>query len=123
MAKLHVTDPAVLSSSSISGDAVVNRMGDSLGKIEDLMIDLPANRVAYAVLSFGGFLGIGNKLFAVPFEVLELDKENKRFILDIPKERLEAAPGFDKDNWPDFADRTWGGSIYTHYERSPYWTS
>lgn len=123
MAKLHVTDPAVLSSSSISGDAVVNRLGDSLGKIEDLMIDLPANRVAYAVLSFGGFLGIGNKLFAVPFEVLELDKENKRFILDIPKERLEAAPGFDKDDWPDFADRTWGGSIYTHYERSPYWTS
>ena len=123
MAKLNVTDPAVLSSSSISGDAVVNRMGDSLGKIEDLMIDLPANRVAYAVLSFGGFLGIGNKLFAVPFEVLELDTENKRFILDIPKERLEAAPGFDKDDWPDFADRTWGGSIYTHYDRSPYWNS
>ncbi|MDZ7636706.1 MAG: PRC-barrel domain-containing protein [Bryobacterales bacterium] len=114
--------PSVLSSSSINGDAVVNRAGESLGKIEDLMVDLNSQRVAYAVLSFGGFLGIGNKLFAVPFESLEVDSVNERFILDVPKERLENAPGFDKDNWPDFADRTWGGSIYSHYDRSPYWT-
>lgn len=121
MGQILKSDPSVLSSSSISGDAVVNRAGDSLGKIEDLMIDLGMGRVAYAVLSFGGFLGMGNKLFAIPFEALELDAVNKRFILDVPKERLEAAPGFDKDNWPDFANRSWGSSVYTHYGRTPYW--
>lgn len=121
MGQIRKTTPSMLSSSSISGDAVVNRMGDSLGKIEDLMIDLSEGQVAYAVLSFGGFLGMGNKLFAIPFDALELDAENRRFILDIPKDRLEAAPGFDKDNWPDFADRRWGSSVYEHYGRTPYW--
>jgi sporulation protein YlmC with PRC-barrel domain len=121
MGQIMRTTPSILSSSSISGDAVVNRMGDSLGKIEDLMIDLSEGQVAYAVLSFGGFLGMGNKLFAIPFDALELDAVNRRFILDIPKERLEAAPGFDKDNWPDFADRRWGTSVYEHYGRTPYW--
>ncbi len=121
MGDIRKPTPGVLSSSSISGDAVVNRMGDSLGKIEDLMIDLSEGHVAYAVLSFGGFLGVGNKLFAIPFESLELDAQNKRFILDVPRDRLEAAPGFDKDNWPDFADRRWGGTVYEHYGRTPYW--
>lgn len=115
-------NPSVLSASTISGDAVVNRGGESLGKVEDLMIDVEGGRVSYAVLSFGGFLGMGNKLFAVPFESLELDSYNKRFILDVPKDRLENAPGFDKDNWPNFADRKWGGTIYSHYGRSPYWS-
>jgi len=118
----NIANPSVLSASTISGDAVVNREGESLGKVEDVMIDLNGNRVAYAVLSFGGFLGMGNKLFAVPFESLELDGPNKRFILDVPKDSLENAPGFDKDNWPNFADKTWAGTIYSHYGRSHYWS-
>ena len=83
---------------------MVNRAGENLGEIEELMIDLENGRVAYAVVSFGGFVGIGNKLFAVPFEALELDAENHCFVLDVPREKLEKAPGFDKDKWPDFAD-------------------
>lgn len=117
---MSTANPSVLSSSTITGDAVVNREGESLGKVEDLMIDLSQNRVAYAVLSFGGFLGMGNKLFAVPFESLEVDGINERLILDVPKEKLENAPGFDKDNWPNFADETWVGSIRNHYGRAPY---
>ena len=113
--------PRVLSASTICGDTVVNGDGDNLGQIEELMIDLESGRVAYAVLSFGGFLGIGDKLFAIPFEALELDAENHRFVLDQPRERLEKAPGFDKSDWPDFADARFGKQVYGYYDITTYW--
>lgn len=112
----------LLSASTIIGDPVKNVSGDDLGKIEDLMIDLDHNRVAYAVLSFGGFLGLGDKLFAVPMESLALDPPNHQFILDVNRETLENAPGFDKDDWPNVADRDWGTSIHDHYGQEPYWS-
>jgi sporulation protein YlmC with PRC-barrel domain len=111
----------VLSADSLSGDAVVNSAGEKLGKIEDFMLDVGSGRIRYAVLSFGGMLGIGNKLFAVPPEALTVDTDNKRLILDVDRERLENAPGFDKDNWPNFADPTLGREIYGYYGRKPYW--
>jgi sporulation protein YlmC with PRC-barrel domain len=94
----------VLSSSSICSDHVKNAAGEDLGKIEDLMIDLHSGRIAYAVLSFGGFLKMGNKLFAIPWEALKVDAVNKEFILQVDKSRLENATGFDKDNWRNMAD-------------------
>lgn len=111
----------VLSASSLTGDRVRNSAGDNLGKIEDIMIDIPSGRVAYAVLSFGGFLGMGNKLFAVPWNAFTIDEENKEFILDVDKKTLENAPGFDKDNWPDMADPSFGRQIFGHYGYTPYW--
>jgi sporulation protein YlmC with PRC-barrel domain len=116
------TGPRMLSATTIIGDAVTNAAGEDLGKIEDLMIDLDYSRVGYAVVSFGGFLGIGDKLFAVPLEALTLDAPNHRFLLDVKRERLENAPGFDKDNWPNTFDRSWGASIYEHYGHEPYWS-
>lgn len=110
-----------LSASTLNGDQVVNAQGEDLGHIEDLMIDLNSGRISYAVLSFGGFLGMGDKLFAVPWESLQVDTENKRMIFNVTKERLENAPGFDKNNWPDFADRQWGESVYNYYGVEPYW--
>ncbi|MGB3222892.1 MAG: PRC-barrel domain-containing protein [Desulforhopalus sp.] len=110
-----------LSASSINGDKVKNPQGESLGKIEDLMINLESGRVTYAVLSFGGFLGLGEKYFAIPMEALTLDPEDKVFILNVPKEKLDAKNGFDKDNWPNMADREWATGIYSHYEYKPYW--
>lgn len=115
-------EPHVLSASTIIGDSVRNVAGEDLGEIEELMIDLDHNRIAYAVLSFGGFLGIGDKLFAVPMESLALDEPNHQFILDVDRETLENAPGFDKDDWPNTADRDWGASIYNHYGQEPYWS-
>ena len=109
------TSPIVLSADSIKGDKVVNRTGDDLGKIEELMVDTQTGEVSYAVLSFGGFMGMGDKLFAVPWQSLQLDAQNKRFILDVTKEKLESAPGFDKDNWPDFADPNFSSSVRSHY--------
>jgi sporulation protein YlmC with PRC-barrel domain len=76
---------AVLSASTLSGDSVVNPQGEDLGKIEDIMIDLNNGQIAYAVLSFGGFMGMGDKLFALPWKSLSVDEENKRVVLDITK--------------------------------------
>jgi sporulation protein YlmC with PRC-barrel domain len=126
MAQIRQTDPEknfrrVMSASSLSGDKVVNAAGEDLGTVKELMIDVPTTRVAYAVLSFGGFLGMGNKLFAVPFEALTLDEDKKHFVLNVDKETLKTAQGFDKDDWPDMADPAWGGDIYRHYGIRPYW--
>jgi len=104
-----------LSATTLIGDPVVNRNGESLGKIEDLMFEPERSRVSYAVLSFGGFLGMGNKLFAVPLQAMRLSREEKRFVLDVDKERLKNAPGFDKDQWPDFADPAYNTKLYSYY--------
>ena len=111
----------VLSADDLAGDIVVNRAGEKLGKIEDFMLDVESGRIRYAVLSFGGVLGIGNKLFAVPPEALAFDAANERLILDVDRQRLENAPGFDRDNWPNFADLTLAKEIYGYYGRKPYW--
>jgi sporulation protein YlmC with PRC-barrel domain len=111
----------VMSASTLTGDKVVNAAGEDLGKIDEIMIDTPTGRVAYAVLSFGGFLGMGDKLFAIPWDRLSLDEENKRFVLNVDRAKLEQAPGFDKDNWPDMADAAWGSRIYSYYGSHPYW--
>ena len=94
----------LLSSSTITGDHVKNAKGEDLGKIEDLMIDTDNGNIQYAVLSYGGILGMGDKLFAVPFDRLKVDSAKKCMILDANKQCLKDAPGFDKDKWPDFAD-------------------
>lgn len=107
-----------LSSSSITGTKVTNTQGDDLGKIEDLMIDTDTGNVTYAVVSYGGFLGMGDKLFAVPLQAMQVDTDKEEFHLNESKERLENAPGFDKDNWPNFADTQWRQEVDTYYSIS-----
>lgn len=114
-------EPQSLSASTITGDDVRNLDGDNLGHIEELVIDLDSGRVNYAVLSSGGFLGVGDKLFAIPWDLLTVDTDNKEIVLDLSKETLENAPGFDKDSWPDIHDRSWVGDVYRYYGREPYW--
>ncbi len=123
--KIKQTEPGrrfrrVLSASTLEGDRVLNSAGEDLGKVDDLAIDLATGRVAYLVLSYGGVLGIGNKLFAVPWGAVRIDEDEKAFVLDVDKRRLEIAPGFDKDNWPDMADPTWSAGIYEFYKTTPY---
>jgi sporulation protein YlmC with PRC-barrel domain len=115
------TEPRVLSASTLKGDKVVNLQGEDLGKVEELMIDLNRGRVAYAVLSFGGFLGMGDKLFAIPWEALAVDTTEKRFVLNLDKELLKRASGFDKSNWPNMTDPAWGAELYGYYGYKPYW--
>jgi len=113
--------PEIMDAKTLSGDAVVNSAGDGLGKIEAIMLDVAAGRIAYAVLSFGGFLGMGTKLFALPWGALTLDAGEKRFIFDASKEKLENAEGFDKDHWPSMADPAWAARIHNYYNVPPYW--
>jgi sporulation protein YlmC with PRC-barrel domain len=111
----------VLAASTIAGDRVRNGAGEDLGTIEEVMLDVPTGRIAYAVISFGGFLGIGDKLFAVPWKALRINTTEHEFILDVPKQTLEAAPGFDKNNWPDMADPEFSGPLHEFYGQAPYW--
>ncbi len=113
----------MLSAGTLMGDKVRNNQGEDLGSIKELMIDLDNGRIAYAVLSFGGLFGMGDKLFAVPWSALTLDESSHEFLLKADRSTLEAAPGFDKDNWPDFADPSWGQQVYSYYGAKPYWDS
>lgn len=105
----------LMSAGTIKEDSVKNLEDKDIGSIEELMINPETGKVEYAVLSFGGFLGIGDKYFAIPWEAMDIDRENKVLRLDVTKEHLENAPGFDKDNWPDFSDDTFLHSINKSY--------
>jgi|ERR1035437_1477476 sporulation protein YlmC with PRC-barrel domain len=124
--KIKKTDPdktyrRILAASTLAGDSVRNSAGEDLGKVNELMVDIPSGRIAYAVLSFGGILGMGNKLFAVPWSALRVDEDEKCFILSVDKSTLESAPGFDKDKWPDMTNIAWGSEVFRHYGATPYW--
>jgi len=106
---------------SILGAKVINTAQEDLGKIEDLVIDARNSRMAYAILSFGGVLGLGDNHFAIPWEALTFDLSQKVAVLDIDKDRMKNAPGFDKDDWPDLANQTWGAEVYEYYGYRPYW--
>jgi len=112
--------PRLMGADTLNGNDVYNAQDEDLGDIKEIMLDVASGKIAYAVLSFGGVLGLGEKLFAVPWKALKLDTENKRFILDVSKERLESAPGFDKDDWPDMADTTWSDSIHNFYDTESF---
>jgi sporulation protein YlmC with PRC-barrel domain len=107
--------PTLLSAATITGDDVVNMQDESLGTIQDIMLDIQTGKIRYAVLSSGGFLGMGDRLFAIPWNALKQDKENKRFMLDVDMERLKKAPGFDKDHWPNMADEKWNSTVESYY--------
>lgn len=112
--------PRLMGADTLIGEDVYNHKDEDLGDIKDIMLDMNTGQVAYAVLSFGGFLGIADKLFAVPWNALTLDTENKRFILSVEKDSLESAPGFDKDDWPDMADPNWQNTINSYYGTKSY---
>jgi sporulation protein YlmC with PRC-barrel domain len=91
----------VLTATSIIGDKVENAKGEDIGKIKDIMIDIHYGKIEYVVIEFGGFLGFGEKLFAIPFSALKLNTRNEDFVLDVDKKFLDSAPGFDKYLWPE----------------------
>lgn len=90
-----------LTASSVLKDTVCNLEGDKLGEIKDIMLDINEGKIEYVVLQSGGFLGIGEKLFAIPYRLLTIDTENHAFVLSQGDDILKNAPGFDKDHWPE----------------------
>lgn len=118
----HGPGPRLMTANTLEGDEVVNRQGDTLGKISEIMLDVPSGRVAYAVMSSGGFLGIGDKLFALPWNSLQLDPVRECFVLDADKSRFDDAPGFDKDHWPSNAEFDGlGEKIHSYWGSPAYW--
>jgi hypothetical protein len=111
-----------LGATTLVHDRVKNLAGDTIGRIEELMIDVTTGRVAYAVLSFGGFLGIGGKLFALPWSVLTVDEMQRCFIVNVTRESLAKLPGFDKEHWPDLDDLEYAQGVYRQWGATPYWT-
>ncbi|HEX2767885.1 MAG TPA: PRC-barrel domain-containing protein [Geobacteraceae bacterium] len=116
--KPNIKSVNIKSVSALGGTKVINKAGKNLGKIEDFVVDLNTGRIAYAVLSFGAFMAT-DKLFAIPIKALKLDLEKEVFTLDVYKEQLENAPGFDKSNWPDMADPEWGIKVHSYFGVTP----
>ena len=115
--------PYVMAASTLDGDKVMSSDGEDVGKIKEIMLDVYTGRIAYAVMSSGGFRGIGDKLLAIPWNALTLDTDRKCFLLSVSSETVRNAPGFDKDHWPTMADAAWASDLHSYYGSSPYWDS
>jgi sporulation protein YlmC with PRC-barrel domain len=115
--------PDVMASDSLEGTTVISSDGEDVGKISDIMLDVRGARIAYAVLSEGGFLGMGTTLHAIPWSALTLDTDLKCFRVDTTAQLLKDDPGFEKDHWPSMADATWGTQVHQYYNRQPYWSA
>jgi sporulation protein YlmC with PRC-barrel domain len=114
-------DAVLLRSKTLFDYRVKSQQGEDLGKIEEVMIDMEMGRMAYAVLSFGGFLGLGNKWVPVPWDAVALQPDEKVLLLKLEKEKLQKAPNFEPATLPDLANRQWGAVIHTYYGYPPYW--
>lgn len=104
--------------SEIMGLDVVNRQNEDLGDIEDVVIDVQSGKIRYAAISVGGFLGIGDKLIAVPWKSLNIQRtgdDDYQVVFNIDEARLRSAPGFNQDNWPDFANEQFGRQTHQFY--------
>jgi sporulation protein YlmC with PRC-barrel domain len=115
--------PDIMAAATLDGNKVMSSDGEHVGKISDIMLDVRNGRIAYAVLSEGGFLGMGSNLHAIPWSALTLDTDEKCFFVDITAQRLKDDPGFNKDHWPTMADAKWGESMHSYYNRQPYWSA
>jgi len=115
MTGIETVSQRVFSATTMIGDDVINPNGENLGEIEDFMIDLVNGKVVYAILSFEGVLGIGERLFAVPLSALRMDEDARCFVLDASREKLNNAPGFEPDQWPDMSDAEWAGQIQAYW--------
>ncbi|HET9835483.1 MAG TPA: PRC-barrel domain-containing protein [Rhodanobacteraceae bacterium] len=92
--------PQQLSASSLIGDAIINPAGEKLGDLKDIVLDTTRGQIVYAVMASGGVLGVGEKLFAVPWGALRIQGHNENLVLEADPDRLKNASGFDKDHWP-----------------------
>jgi hypothetical protein len=111
----------LISSDKVEGTAVYDRKGEKLGSIHTLMIDKISGKVAYAVMSFGGFLGIGDRYHPLPWKVLTYDTRQGGYVVDLDPRRLEEAPTYRTSETPNWSDRGWGQRVHDYYGTRPYW--
>lgn len=106
---------------ALAGHPVISPLGERLGEMQDVLIDIASGRIAYAVLEFDCFVGMTDKFYAVPWVALTLDADNRCFILHVDKRRLPEAPCFEKDCWPSLADAHWAEQVHNFYSAEPFW--
>jgi sporulation protein YlmC with PRC-barrel domain len=111
----------LISSEKVTSTAVENARGDSLGQIDDIMIDKVSGRVAYAILQYGSFLGMGGKRFALPWDLLKYDTGRSAYLVDIPEDRLKDAPNFDEGSEPTWGDRDYNRQVHEYYGSKADW--
>jgi sporulation protein YlmC with PRC-barrel domain len=110
----------IVPAKKVIGSDVIDANSEYLGVVEDLVVDAGAGRIVYAVLSFGGVIGRGDKCFAIPWSSFQFHLPEVCVVLNVDKKLLESAPGFHRGDWPDMTDSTWGTSIHKHYGLAPY---
>lgn len=111
----------LIASDKVEGTTVYNRQDEDLGTVHNFMVDKATGRVAYAVMSFGGFLGMGKSYHPLPWRVLNYDTRRGGFVVDLDRSRLEKAPTFTAETVPDWSDRTYGNRIDEFYGVPAYW--
>ena len=111
----------LIAANQVQGTSVYDTKLEKLGSIEDVMIDKATGRIAYAVLSFGGFLGIGDRYYPLPWEKLSYNQEVAGYIVDIDRKILEGAPSFSDQAAVSWDDDAWGRDVYSYYGIHPYW--
>jgi hypothetical protein len=111
----------LIAADKVEGTEVRNPAGEKLGTIETLMIDKLSGKVAYAVMSFGGFLGIGDRYHALPWSVLKYDTTLGGYVVNLDKGQLEGAPSYDRSQEVDWNDRAWGKKVHDYYQVPPFW--
>lgn len=105
----------IVKSEDIIGKKVLSNNDEKIGKIEEIVLDKSSGQVRYVVLSCGGFLGLGENLYAIPWKSISYDPEEEGFKLMIDSEKLKSAPNFEKSNWPNFADPSFEQRINSYY--------
>ena len=112
---------SLISSDKVEGTAVYDRGGEKLGSIHSVMIDKISGKVAYAVMSFGGFLGMGDSYHPLPWHVLTYDTGQGGYVVDLDRNKLEGAPTYATSETPNWSDRRWGQQVHDYYGTRPYW--
>ena len=120
MSDLEATN-TVISARDVNGTAVFNFQGERLGSIDDVMIDKTSGNVAYAVMSFGGFMGIGNNHHPLPWSLLKYDLEKGGYVVNLDRSQLEGAPAYPADAKPNWGDREYETGVHNFYGVDPYW--
>lgn len=110
----------LMGADTLIGEEVRNKQDQDLGEIKEIMIDMRTGQVGYVVLGLSGWMGTSSHLYAIPWKALQHDVANHRFVLDISREKLQSAPSFNPEQWPDMADATWIKEINTVYGTEPY---
>ena len=117
----HKETGNLISADKVEGTAVYNRRGEKLGSVKDIMIDKVSGKVAYAVMSFGGFLGMGSDLHPLPWSVLDYDTGQGGYVVDVDKKTLEGAPRYGAGEDASWSDPAWGRKVHDYYRADPYW--